>query len=248
MTTPFFSIIIPTYNSSKTIARCLDSIIGQVFTNFELIISDGSSSDNTLEIVNQYKWLHPDIIILSERDNGIYDAMNKAIARASGEWVYFLGSDDYLLGRNVLNELTQKIKLDDFDYVYGNVFSPEYGDNYDGEFDSKKILEKNICHQALFVRKKLLQKMGGFNTRYKLLADYDFNLRCMFDKRVRKRHVDLLVAFYAPAGSSSTITDETFAKDKSWLILKYGFSAYNWRQRFQMCDRIVREFITRIKK
>ena len=245
---PLFTVIIPSFNSASCIQRCLDSIVQQTFNNYEVLIIDGLSTDNTIDIIKAYAEKDKRISFISEKDNGIYDAMNKAVNRASSEWLYFLGSDDYLFDKNVLTTLTEKTNLDDVDFVYGNVFSPEYGEKYDGEFDQQKIIEKNICHQALFVRRKLLQSMGSFNIRYKLLADYDFNLRCMFNKKVRKKHVDLMIAYYAPAGSSSTITDEKFIKDKNWLLLKYGFTSFSWRQRIQLCRQLIREVFAAGKK
>ena len=243
---PFYSIVIPTYNSGKTLNACLNNILSQTNPDFEILLMDGVSTDQTIEIANAYN--DNRIKICSEKDKGIYDAMNKGIERANGEWIYFLGSDDYFLNDTVLENLTRSINLDECDFVYGNVLSPEYGEKYDGEFDQQKIIEKNICHQALFVRRKLLQSMGSFNIRYKLLADYDFNLRCMFNKKVRKKHVDLVIAYYAPAGSSSTITDEAFIKDKNWLLLKYGFTSFSWRQRIQLCRQLIREVFAAGKK
>ncbi|MDR2410857.1 MAG: glycosyltransferase, partial [Bacteroidales bacterium] len=86
---PVLSIIIPTYNSSKTINRCLDSILCQSYSNYEILVMDGLSSDNTLELVKAYNDRR--IQIYSGKDNGIYDAMNKGIALAKGEWLYFSG-------------------------------------------------------------------------------------------------------------------------------------------------------------
>jgi len=229
-----FSVIIPTYNSSDTISKCLESLVRQSYKNFEIIIVDGLSSDNTITLANLYKEKFTNIQFISGKDKGIYDAMNKGISLSNGEWLYFLGSDDYLLNNTVLEEITKQVNLNDYDYVYGNVVSPEYGEKYDGAFDKRKIISQNICHQALFIRKKLLQRFGKFNTRYKLLADYNFNLRCMFDRKVRKKYVDLMIAYYAPAGSSSKKTDILFLKDKDWLLLKYGFSFFSWRERIHL--------------
>jgi glycosyltransferase involved in cell wall biosynthesis len=226
------SVIIPTFNSERTISRVLQSILSQTFQNFEIIIFDALSKDNTLQKINNYK--DERLKLRSEADKGIYEAMNKGIDEANGEWIYFIGSDDYLITNTVLEDLVNQVNLDDYDYVYGNVLSPEYGDKYDGVFDEHKIISQNICHQALFVRKKLFRRLGKFNIRYKLLADYDFNLRCMFDKKVRKKYVDLMIAYYAPAGSSSTRADGLFLKEKDWLLLKYGFSFFSWRERLQL--------------
>lgn len=245
MNIPLVSIVIPTYNSAKTLSACLDSLVSQTYKDFEIIILDGKSSDGTISISLRYTDLFQNIRLISERDKGIYHAMNKGIEMAKGEWLYFLGSDDYILENSTLEKLVKLGDLDNFDFVYGNVLSPEYGDNYDGYFDDQKILNKNICHQAIFVRKKLFRRLGKFNIRYKQLADYDFNLKVLFNKKVRKRYIDLKIAYYAPAGSSSVETDEKFLKDKDYLILKYGFASFTWPQRIRLLKNILKAFLNK---
>jgi glycosyltransferase involved in cell wall biosynthesis len=241
MTTPFFSIIIPTYNSAKTLSTCLDSLIDQTFQNFEIIILDGKSSDDTISISLHYTGVFKNIRLISEKDKGIYYAMNKGIEMSNGRWLYFLGSDDYLLNNSTLEKIIEFGDLDNFDFVYGDVLSPEYGDHYDGDFDQQKILNKNICHQALFVRRDLFHRLGKFNTRYKQLADYDFNLRAIFNNKIRKKHIELTIAYYAPGGSSSVKTDEKFVKDKDYLVLKYGFRTYNWTHRIRLLKNLLKK-------
>lgn len=97
------SIIIPTYNSASVLPRALDSIICQTFTNWEVLIMDGISTDDTLKMAQSYN--DSRIRIYSEPDNGIYDAMNKGINKANGEWLYFLGSDDCLFSKDVLSNI-----------------------------------------------------------------------------------------------------------------------------------------------
>lgn len=110
-----FSIIIPTYNSSATLGQALNSIIEQSFKDFEILIMDGASSDKTVAIAQKIN--DPRISIYSEPDSGVYDAMNKGIARARGEWVYFLGSDDWLINNTVLDKINAHISPD-IDIIY----------------------------------------------------------------------------------------------------------------------------------
>ncbi len=104
MDIPLVSIIIPTYNSAKTLSKCLDSLVNQTFQNFEVIILDGKSSDDTVSISLRYTDIFKNIRLISERDKGIYHAMNKGIEMAKGEWLYFLGSDDYILENSTLEK------------------------------------------------------------------------------------------------------------------------------------------------
>jgi glycosyltransferase involved in cell wall biosynthesis len=101
----FFSIIIPTFNSEKVLRECLNSIVEQTFNNYEIILIDGLSTDSTVDIIKEYSLNNPNIHWVSEKDLGIYDAMNKGIKIANGEWVYFLGSDDKLSSNNALQEI-----------------------------------------------------------------------------------------------------------------------------------------------
>jgi len=107
---PFFSIIIPTYNSSATISVALNSIIKQSYQNFEVIIVDGLSNDNTISIISQFQ--DDRIKIFSEKDKGVYDAMNKGINYANGKWIYFMGSDDYFYDNTILFYISNKLKMD----------------------------------------------------------------------------------------------------------------------------------------
>src|SRR5688572_7883253 len=100
-----FSIIIPTFNSSLTLRACLDSIAGQTFKNYEVIIMDGLSEDNTIQLANNYRSSLPNLRVISEKDYGIYDAMNKSIKIAKGSWLYFMGSDDFFYDRGVLENI-----------------------------------------------------------------------------------------------------------------------------------------------
>ena len=163
------SIIIPTFNSAKTLAVCLDSILKQSFTDFEVLIMDGLSTDNTLEIAKSYDDIR--LIISSEKDNGIYDAMNKGITQSKGEWIYFLGSDDRLFNKNVFSEVYEIQKKGNSKIIYGNVLIEgqagwaKNGQIYDGEFSLSKLIERNICHQAIFYKKEVFDKLGLYNIK-----------------------------------------------------------------------------------
>src|ERR1700744_4382606 len=105
MASPFFTIIIPTFNSEKTLQNALSSILSQNFTEFEILIVDGVSNDNTIKIVKENIEKDKRIRFISEKDNGIFDAMNKGIELSLGEWLYFLGSDDRLHNSSILRSV-----------------------------------------------------------------------------------------------------------------------------------------------
>lgn len=226
MDSPFFSIIIPTFNSEKTLNQCLNSIITQTFHNYEILLIDGLSTDSTIGIISKYSIKFPKIHMISEKDNGIYDAMNKGIKIAKGEWVYFLGSDDKLSSVNILQEIFNYDKKD-FQVVYGNVKVigntswAKDGDIYDGEFNLRKLLKKNICHQAIFYKKGYLKNQIGFyNTDYKTCADWDFNLRCWAKRAFLYLNITI-VDFYAGGATTTSDIDEKFLKDFKNNLLNY---------------------------
>ena len=217
---PKISIIIPTYNASKTLSVALESILEQTYTDYEILIVDGLSTDHTVELAKSYQ--DERIKIISEKDSGIYDAMNKGIRLAEGEWLYFLGGDDRLFDNKVLENIQQSILKCICDVVYGDVFSTRFNGRYNGEFEFKELLTKNICHQSIFFKKSVFEKTGLFDLKYKGHADWDHNFKWFFNPLIQQKYLDLVVAEYADGGFSSMNNDERFEKDKILNFLKYG--------------------------
>lgn len=216
----------PSYNRVACIDRAIESVLLQDYQNKELIIVDGNSNDGTVEIIRGYAQRYPCVSWISEKDKGVYDAMNKGISMSRGEWVYFLGTDDALHDANVISRVLSAADSA-CQVVYGDVVSTKYNTAYDGEFDLEKILRKNICHQAIFYRKELFDILGVFSLRYKILADYEFNLRWILNTDIKHKYVDVVVADYGDEGISSVNPpDELFYSDFSALILKYGKRAF----------------------
>lgn len=246
---PFFSIIVPTYNASVTIERCVNSIIQQKFSDYEVIIKDADSKDETIKSIIKSTNYDKRFKLISQPDQGVYDAMNIGIQASRGSWIYFLGSDDYLIDNRVLEDVANYINNNTADLFYGNVNSPAYGENYDGEFDIEKILIKNVCHQCVFYNRLLFEKKGLYNLKYKVLGDWDFNLRCFLDSKVKKLHIPRRIAFYSPGGMSITTPDYIFDDDFKKLVIKYADKLprsmiknyYNttWNYYFQLLKRKV---------
>jgi len=222
---PFFSIIIPTYNSSATLKACIDSILNQSFSDYEIVVIDNESQDETINILNAYS--DKRIKIHIGKDKGIYDAMNKGVSLASGDWLYFIGSDDVLYNKFVLKEIHQKCRYTKCKMVYGNAefvanskeWQGKLEKKYDGYFDLEKLMDKNICHQAIFYNKSLFLKMGNFNPEYIVCSDYDFNLRCFASYRAE--YIDIMVAKFTVGNSSTILKDVKFNEDKWKNICQY---------------------------
>lgn len=223
---PFFSIIIPTFNSAKTVQKCIESVIYQTFTNFEVLIIDGVSSDNTLQIASDFS--DSRIKILSEPDKGIYDAMNKGIKLAKGSWLYFLGSDDSLYDENVLEAVVIEIHKHKVDVIYGNVLMKPSNRIYDGEFTYEKMQTVTLCHQAIFYKKKIFKDFGLYNIRYKVLADHDMNLNWLFSSKHKNLFIDKIIAQYSESGFSSYFIDKEFEKDFNQKLFKLSLTKYSF--------------------
>ena len=230
------TIIIPTYNSAKTIKRCLDSIIAQTYKDYEILVMDGVSKDDTMSLVLSYN--DSRIQVYSEPDKGIYDAMNKGIEKSRGEWLYFLGSDDYLYAPDVLEkvsaELDPKYKI-----VYGDVDAPQLKLEYKGEWHFD-LMEYNRCHQAIFYSRSLFEKYGLYNTTYRLYADYMYNINCFWVYKVRTKYVNVVVAHYSDGGASSTGNDPQFYKDYSLISFRFCRKNCTINQRKELAWDVIR--------
>lgn len=210
---PLISIITVVLNRSETIERTLKSVFEQRFADYEYIVVDGGSTDGTVNIIEKYdryltQWL-------TEQDDGVYDAMNKAVRLAKGQWIYFLGSDDYLICN--LEKVAQFLK-DQQTIYYGDVHRPVINRRYDGHFTPYKLACRNICQQSIFYP-KIIFNTSRFNLKYRVLADYEFNMRCFSNPKIRMTYIPLTIAvFYDKGALSSSTIDKAFENDRMKLI------------------------------
>jgi glycosyltransferase involved in cell wall biosynthesis len=218
-----FSIIIVTRDAGATIEACLESLAAQTCADFEVVIQDGLSTDDTLPIIEAFRGRHPRLAVRvwREKDAGVYDAMNRALDHARGEWVLFLGGDDRLFAADTLLVLSREL-ADDDDVVYGDVFSPRFNGRYAGRFSIDRILTGNICHQSILLRRRLFDRLGRFDLRFPLWADWEHNMRWFLSPDVRARYVDTVVAHYADGGLSSRGIDPVFAREKPLFYVRHG--------------------------
>jgi glycosyltransferase involved in cell wall biosynthesis len=203
-----FSIITPTFNSGPKLEATINSVLSQNEKLFEYIIVDGGSTDETLNTIGKYgeriKWI-------SEKDRGVYDAMNKGIKMAKGQYLYFLGAGD-LMRAKILDRVDHLLPYEPLGFLYGNVYLVGGDVVYLGEFDDDKIAKSNICHQSIFYERHIFDLIGMFDLRYSKLADYAFNLKCFADKRIWKAYIAEIIADYE-GGGLSTDVDVNFLKD-----------------------------------
>ena len=198
------TVITVCYNSRETIEYTMKSVLNQTYTNLEYVIVDGNSNDGTYEIVCSYEKLFQECDIhfkhISESDNGIFDAMNKATVMASGDFLIFINSDDLLASPTIIDDIFKNSDYDDFSVVYGNHYT-RYNkyrkETYAEELD-RISLTMPFSHQVAFIkRNSLLERL--YNLKYNICADYDFFLY-LYIKGEKFFYVDYFVSYFAEGG------------------------------------------------
>lgn len=195
MSNTLFSIICPVFNCTSTVRRLIDSILSQSSDSYELIIVDGGSTDGTLDIIREYDGR---IAYISEPDNGIYDAMNKGIRMARGEWLYFIGADDYLYSSDALAQVTPLLSSD-ADVLLCKIMSPKFG-ICTSELSRRMFTKNTVHHQGAIYRRSILIS-HPYDTTYRIIADYELNLH-VWKNNYRVKHCDTVLAVHPATGVS----------------------------------------------
>ena len=196
------SIITVCYNSEKTIKDTVESILKQTYKDFEYLIIDGKSNDNTINIINSYN--DPRIKLISEKDNGIYDAMNKGIKLASGDIIATLNSDDILANENIFKTVVDNFDKD-IDIIYANI--KYYNEDFTKvirNFISGQKHNDYFCpaHPSMYIKKEVFNKIGTYNLKYKIAADFDFMVRCNINN-IRYKYIDEYFVYMRYGGTSN---------------------------------------------
>jgi len=212
---PILSIITVVRNGVASIKTCIDSVAKYVGPDIEYIVIDGGSSDGTIDIISK----HDNAITFwsSEPDEGIYDAMNKGLRQAHGQWVLFLGCDDELAVAP--SQLITFLKSAQTIY-YGNAYWRHSGRTHDGPFSAVKLARTNICQQAILYPRSVFSK-HPFNLRYRLQSDWELNMRCFTDHEYRFEYLPLTISVYNDATGASTLSRD--------LALEADYISLLWR-------------------
>lgn len=223
---PKISVITVAYNSQDTIEKTLKSVVNQTYKDFEYIFVDGNSKDKTLEIVSNYKdfvkkWI-------SEPCKSKFDAMNKGVLLAQGEYILFLNSDSVFYDDNVLEKFSKL--LDGTDIVYGNAQICNLNTNTVSVKKIKTPRKLNLYKGELllpteFIKTNMLEILGGFDTRFKFEADCELNIRAIFENKASIKYVDEIVSTINSDNSDRLIPKRIRRSVKEKMVIKkYYFS------------------------
>ena len=224
MQTKFFSIVVVSLNSGKRLQETLQSILKQTYTDYEVIIKDGESKDNSLDFLTEENVLenNPQIRLIQEKDKSIYDGMNQAVTYVTGQYVQFLNCGDLFYDENVLKNVAEFIKKDTSRAESeGNKSKSEisripsiyYGNQYNliqksvitsaPQIDDFTCFRNVPCHQVCFYDKRLFEKRS-YLPEYTVRADYEHFLYSVYEEKARTQAMPVIICFYEGGGYSET--------------------------------------------
>jgi len=203
------SIITATFNSENTIKSCIQSVDEQTYQNIEHLIIDGASKDKTIDATNEI----PNRIarVISEPDNGIYDAMNKGIKIASGDIIGILNSDDFYASNTIIEEIIRTFETTDCDCIYGNL-------DFVGADNPERIIRRwksspfvpgsfskgwHPPHPTFFVKREIYEKYGTFDTSLNVSADFELMLRFLEKFKIKNQYLDKTIVKMRYGGEST---------------------------------------------
>ena len=219
------SIITITYNSAKTVQRALASVQGQTYAEIEHIIVDGASTDGTKEVIESYVKLHPNVRWVSEKDEGIYNAINKGIRMATGDVIGFLHSDDVLFAPDSIEHIAAAFASTGADVVYGDL---QYcrGNRVVRRWESNAFNPRSLKygwmppHPTVYVRKRVYDQVGKYDEWFRISADYDMMLR-IFSAGYKTHYIPEVIVSMEIGGASNKNTKARLSKtQEDYIALK----------------------------
>ncbi len=194
---PKISIVTVVYNSEKYIEATIQSVINQQYPNLDFVIIDGGSTDRTIDIINSYS--NHNFTIISEEDDGIYNAMNKGKDLCKGDWICFLNSGDLFFNDKVLLDTFNIVRKINTDFVYGD--TTYYSLKQKFEYQEGRMVSQDdfrfgfpICHQSMFFSRNLINEMNWYDESFKVVADWDLVTRIFLDPKYKKLYINLCIS------------------------------------------------------
>lgn len=226
MSEPFFSVIVVSLNAGSLIGLTVRSALSQTFDDYEIIVKDGKSTDDTLAHIPQDNRIK----IYSEADKSLYDAMNQAISYSSGRYLIFMNCGDTFASETVLDDVRKAVKDGDYGMIYGDYKRDGIVKKQPENLTRFNMYRTILCHQSVFFSGRILRDQKKYDTRYKILADYD--LEQDMAKTSSHLHVDTVVCNFLGGGVSETKEGlKQKNKDRKDIIASH----YSVPQRMRYC-------------
>ena len=227
---PLITVVTICYNSEDQIEKTIRSVISQNYSNKEYVVIDGASTDATLKIIDPFR--NSINTFISEPDSGIYHAMNKAVSKATGEWIIFMNAGDVFLDNTILDQVSESLQKG-IDVLYGDILVLKER-NYEvkeAPTDISHFHRMPFCHQAVFTRTVLL-KSFPFDEKYKLSADFKF-YKQLKQERVVFSRIPIPITIYDRTGISNSQRTKGLAENIA--IIK---EVDDWQQKLQLLPRL----------
>ena len=201
---PLISIITVVYNGEQNLEETILSVINQTYDNIEFIIIDGASTDGTIDIIKKYEdkidyWI-------SEKDSGIFDAMNKGILMSKGDYINFMNSGDFFTNVDLVNDVVKIVNNQEIDLLYGDRNSD------DGNYSKVNIKYhiqftfQSIGHQVIFAKKNCFEN-NMFDLKYRWMCDYKWLLECFLNKNIKEKYINKEICYVEPIPNAVTKSD-----------------------------------------
>lgn len=258
---PLITIVTVCFNAEKFIEGTMKSVLEQTYPNVEYLIIDGGSKDHTMDIVRRMTPLFEEkkyrMVTTSEPDRGIYDAMNKGIAKAQGEWVNFMNAGDYFNDSKVLSQLFEEKDYTGFDILYGDTYMNLAFGKILMAPKSIDYLHKKMafCHQSVFVRSSVLRK-HPFDLQYKLAADYE-SFYHFYTHNLKFKYCQMPISVfdseYGASSANRLQVNREYAhingKDRKWYwTLQYGFKCFSVKMKNLFYASLPEKTVARIRE
>ncbi|WP_203293136.1 glycosyltransferase family 2 protein [Luteirhabdus pelagi] len=224
---PRISIITVNYNDAEGLQKTMDSVLGQSFSDFEYVVIDGGSSDNSAQVIEERQrqlayWV-------SEADTGVYEAMNKGLRQAKGDYVLFLNSGDRFHSTEVLERVAPALTTGE-DILYGNMVfqgkNTEFLREYPDTLTFQYFLERSIPHPAAFIQRSLFDQLFYYSEVFKIVSDWEFFIYAVCIKRVSYRHIPETISIFQMDGLSNDPKNAALMMEEKMKVYRNYFQPY----------------------